>query len=171
MGARIIVDKETAEGHYIKAERFTKTMLEVWRYVNKHDVFTTAEEKTLHRLSMYLQLNTNAIVTTSGDYMSIEKMAEETNIDRSNIRKVIKTLMKKNALGMWKSGGREIYYMNPFLYQMGNVPGYLFNMFDEEYHNRCSIEHNLMNFKAGKKVTSILVVKPDKTEKTATKAG
>lgn len=171
MGAKIIVDKETGEGHYIKTERFTKTMLEVWRYVNKHDVFTTAEEKTLHRLSMYLQLNTNAIVTTSGEYMGIEQMAEETNIDRSNIRKVIKTLMKKNALGMWQSGGREIYYMNPFLYQMGEIPPYLFNLFDEEYHNRSMIEHNLKKFKAGKKVTSIIMERPNNSGKKATKAG
>ena len=149
----------TGEFHHQKSERFIKTMLEVWRYLNKKNVYTPSEEKTLHRLSMFLQLNTNAIVSPNGDYMGIEKMADETGIDRSNIRKVVKLLMKNNSLGMWKSGDREIYYMNPFLYQMGEVPGYLFNLFDAEYHRRCKIDHNLMAFKAGKKVTSILTNK------------
>jgi len=165
MGAKIIVDKDTGEGHYIKAERFIKTMLEVWRYVNKKDVFTTAEEKTLHRLSMFLQINTNAIVSTTGEYMSIEKMAEETCIERSHIRKVIKTLMKKNALGMWKSGNYEIYYMNPFLYQMGTVKPYLFDLFDEEFHARIKKETKKdmwKRFKAGKKITSIIIESPKK---------
>jgi len=150
---------ETGEIHYQKSERFIKTMLEVWRYVNKKDVFTPAEEKTLHRLSMFLQLNTNAVVAPNGDYMGIEQMADETGIDRSNIRKVVKLLMKKNAFGLWKSGDKEIYYMNPFLFQMGEVPAYLFNLFDSEFHRRCKIDHNLMAFKAGKKVTSILTNK------------
>lgn len=169
MAKRALVDLETGEGHHIKSERFTKTMLEVWRYVNKHDVFTTAEEKTLHRLSMYLQLNTNAIVSSKGEYMSIEEMAEQTNIDRSNIRKVVKKLVDKNALGTWKSGGREIYYMNPFLYQMGNVPSYLFNQFDDEFHIKAKILHNAMKFRAGKKITSILIEKHIITPKEAEK--
>jgi predicted transcriptional regulator len=127
--------------------------------VNKKNLFSTAEEKVLHRLSMFLQLNTNAIVTVGGEYMNVEKMADQTGIDRSNIRKVIKSLMKKNSLGMWKSGDREIYYMNPFLYQMGEIPPYLFNLFDDEYHKRCMVEHSIAKFKAGKKVTSIITAK------------
>ena len=157
---RIIVDTSTGEMQHIKSERFTKTMLEVWRYVNKKNVFTSAEERTLHRLSMFLQLNTNAIVSPGGEYMNIEGMAVETGIDRSNLRKIIKSLIQKNAVGMWKSGDNEIYYMNPFLYQMGEIQPYLFNLFDAEYHVRCKIDYNLMAFKAGKKVTSILVNKP-----------
>jgi len=158
------VDLDTGEIQYQKAERFTKVMVEVWRYVNKKDMFTPAEEKALHRLSMFLQINTNAVVAQNGDYMGVEKMAEETGIDRSNIRKVIKLLMKKNALGMWKSGEYEIYYMNPFLYQMGNVPSYLFSLFDAEFHRRCKADHNLIAFKAGKKVTSILTTKVKNAE-------
>lgn len=173
MGARIIVDKETGEGHYIKAERFIKTMVEVWRYVDRKNIFTTAEEKTLHRLSMFLQLNTNAIINPTGDYMNIEDMANETGIDRSNIRKSIKMLMKKNALGMWKSGDREIYYMNPFLFQTGNIKPFLFNLFDEKFHERAKKE-SLKKFMAGKKITSIILEnskdpkeKPAKTKATA----
>lgn len=167
MGPRIIVEPNSNEGHYIKAERFTKGMVEVWRYVNKKGLFTASEEKTLHRLSMFLQINTNAIVAQNGDYMGVEKMAEETGIDRSNIRKVVKLLIKKNALGTWRSGDYEIYYMNPFLYQMGNVPPYLFNLFDAEFHRKAKTDHNLIKFKAGKKITSIVV---DKTENTKKKA-
>ena len=175
MTRKVIIEPDSGEGHFIKAERFAKTMTEVWRHVCKREIFTTAEEKTLHRLAMYLQLNTNAIVTPRGDYMNIERMAEETNIDRSNIRKVIKELIKKNAIGMWKSGDYEIYYMNPFLYEMGNVPPFLFNQFDEEYHRRVQIEHNLFKVKAGKKITSILVargknVKQNQEKKTEAKA-
>ena len=159
MGARIY-EQSNGEGHYLKAERFTKTMLEVWRHLNRKNIFTSSEEKTLHRLSMFLQINTNAVVAPNGDYMNIEKMAEEIGIDRSNLRKVIKQLIKNNSLGMWQSGENETYYMNPFLYQMGTPPPYLFNLFDAEHHRRCKINHNLMAFKAGKKVTSILVNKP-----------
>jgi len=153
---RAIVDLETGEGHYIKAERFVKTMMEVWRCVNKNNVFTTAEEKVLHRLSMFLQLNTNAIIAPNGEYMSIERMAEEAHIERSHIRKVVKALIQKNALGIWRSGNYEIYYMNPFLYQMGEIRPYLFNLFDEEFHAKCRRD-SLKRFMAGKKITSILV--------------
>ena len=154
---RFIVESDSGEiVGMAKAERFTKSMVEVWRYVNKNNVFTTAEEKTLHRLSMFLQLHTNAIVSPNGEYMSIERMSDETGIDRSNIRKVIKLLMRKNAIGKWSSADQEIYYMNPFLYQSGEVKPFLFNLFDEEYHARCKKEH-LNRFKAGKKITSIAV--------------
>jgi len=153
------VDIDTGEIQYQKSERFIKAMVEVWRYVNKFNVFTTAEEKTLHRLSMFLQLNTNAIVAQNGDYMSIERMADETSIERSHIRKVIKLLIQKNALGMWKSGKEEIYYMSPFLYQMGEIKPYLFNLFDAEFHAR-SRRESLKKFMAGKKITSILVPNP-----------
>ena len=160
---KVMVDLSTGEGHFVKSERFVKTMMEVWRYMNRQNVFTAAEEKTLHRLSMFLQLNTNALVSPGGNYMNIERMAYETGIDRSNIRKAVKVLIGKNALGMWRSGENEIYYMNPFLYQMGEVQPFLFSLFDTEYHRRCKIDHNLKAFRAGKKVTSILINKPSKT--------
>lgn len=127
--------------------------------MNRQNLFTTAEEKTLNRLSIFLQINTNAVVSPNGSYMGVEEMAKETGIDRSNIRKAVKTLIGKNALGMWRSGENEIYYMSPFLYQMGNIQPWLFGLFDAEYHRRCIIDHNLMAFKAGKKVTSILTSK------------
>jgi hypothetical protein len=172
MGKKFI-EVETGEVKYQKAERFIKTMEEVWRYLNKKDIFTTAEEKTLHRLSMFLQINTNAIVSPNGEYMSIEKMAEETGIDRSHIRKVVNLLMTKNALGMWKSGNYEIYYMNPFLYQKGFVKPYLFGMFDERVHERnrkADRKDKWKQVKTGKKVTSIIIENPKVEPKKEPKA-
>lgn len=155
---RFIVDEDGVILDVIKQDRFVKLMVEVWRHVSKKQFFTTAEEKTLHRLSLFLQMHTNAIVTPNGEYMTIERMADETEINRVHIRRVIKELMKKNALGRWSSNGRDVYYINPFLYQNGDVPKHLFYLFDEEYLERCKIE-NLERFKAGKKPTSLIAVK------------
>lgn len=163
MGNRIdgkyIVNNDTGEIIGVaKSDRFIKSMVEVWRHVNRSNLFSTAEEKAMHRLSMFLQLNTNALVTPTGDYMSIERMADETGVDRSHIRKVIKELMRKNAMGKWSSNEREVYYINPFLYQSGEVPQHLFYLFDEEYLERTKQMH-LERFKAGRKNTSLISVK------------
>jgi len=153
---RIFISDRTGEIlHYGKSERFTKKMTEVWRHVYKQDIFTAAEERILNRLADYLQLNTNAIVSPSGDYMNIDQMSKQIGMDKSNMHKTMKTLMKKNAIGMWKSGDITAYYMNPFLFQCGDVPEYLFHQFDDEYHKKKKLEH-AERFKAGKKVTSIL---------------
>lgn len=152
---RVFVSDRTGEVLYCgKAERFTKKMTEVWRHVYKQNIFTAAEERILNRLAEFLQLNTNAIVTPGGDYMSIDQMSKQIGMDKSNMHKTMKLLMKKNAVGMWKSGENTIYYMNPFLFQCGDVPEYLFKQFDDEYHKLKKLEH-VERFKAGKKYTSI----------------
>jgi hypothetical protein len=156
---KYIIDDETSEiVGYAKQDRFTKSMVEVWRHVNKANLFSTAEERCLFRLSLFLQMNTNALVTPNGEYMTIERMADEAGIHRSNIRGYVKELMRKNAMGKWSSHEREIYYLNPFLYQNGDVPQHLFYLFDEEYHERAKKQH-LERFKAGKKATSLITVK------------
>jgi hypothetical protein len=156
---KYIVDSGTGEiVGYAKAERFIKSMVEVWRHVNRSNLFTTAEEKILHRLSLFLQLNTNALCTPTGEYMTIERMADETGVDRTHIRKVIKELMRKNAIGRWSSNERDIYYINPFLYQSGEVPRHLFYLFDEEYLERTKQMH-LERFRYGRKQTSLIQVK------------
>ena len=156
---RYIVDDTSGEiVSTVKQDRFVKMMVEVWRHVNKAGLFTTAEEKTLHRLSMFLQMNTNALVTPNGEYMSIERMADETEINRVHIRRVIKELMRKNAIGRWSSNDRDVYYISPFLFQNGDVPQHLFYLFHEEYQERCK-EGYLERFRAGKKPTSLVVVK------------
>lgn len=143
------------DGRPEKAERFTKIMTEVWRHMYRENVFTAAEERILNRLSAWLQLNTNAIVTAGGDYMCVEQMAKQIGMDKSHMHKTVKLLVKKNALGIWKSGSMEVYYMNPFLYQCGKIEPYLFWLFDREYFKRCKDEH-IQRFRAGKKLTSIL---------------
>lgn len=153
-----MVDTNTGQMHIVKQERFTKTMTEVWRHVNKSNLFTASEERALHRLSMFLQLHTNALTTPNGEYMTVERMADETGIDRSNIRKTIKELMRKNAVGRWASADREIYYLNPFLFQNGDIKPFLFNLFDKEYHERCR-EEALELYLAGRKKTSLIRAK------------
>lgn len=152
----LIVDDETGETFDAKGERFIKSMVGVWRELNKANYFKPAEEKTLHRLSMFLQMNTNAIVKNS-EYLTIERMADETGMDRSNLRKVIKGLMRKNAIGKWSSGEREVYYINPILYRNGDVPRYLFYLFDDEYFER-SRQEDIQPFKIGKKPTSLIAL-------------
>ena len=159
---REFVDVETGEKIVlpplkpVKAERFSKTMTEVWHHVYKHNFFTGAEERVLSRLATYLQLNTNAIVTPGGEYMSIEDMARYLYMDRTHVRRTVKGLIRKNAIGVWRSGDYEIYYINPFLYRKGNVDPYLWLLFDREYHERARKE-NVKCFRAGKKYTNLIM--------------
>src|SRR5690242_7974797 len=112
---KVTVDTDTGEIVTGKrSERFTKRMTEVWRHVIKMDIFTPTEERILNILADYMQLNTNAIVTPGGEYMCVDEMARQTGIDRSNIRKWIKGLIRKNAIGKWVSGNSEGYFINPF---------------------------------------------------------
>ncbi|MBP1967142.1 replication/maintenance protein RepL [Paenibacillus aceris] len=152
---KYIIDDDGEIVGVVKQDRFVKSMTEVWRFVKRSNLFKPAEERVLYHLSHFLQMNTNALVTTHGEYMTVERMADETGIDRSNIRKVVKELMRKNALGRWCSAEREIYYINPFLFQNGDVPAHLFWLFDNEYHERVKQEH-LERFKAGKKRNSLI---------------
>ncbi len=149
-----------------KSERFQKRMREVWRHVVRKGVFTPTEERVLGVLSDYLQMNTNAIVTPGGDYMNVDEMARQTGIDRSNMRKWIKALIRKNAIGKWVSGQKEAYFMNPYLYQCGDVKPFVFYLFDEEAAERIQKESNVVQFRAGRKRTSLLQF-TDGGEKTA----
>jgi len=158
---RTLVDVETGEkieiqSAPVKSERFSKKMREVWRHVYEKNFFTGAEERLLGRLSDFLQLNTNAIVTPGGEYMSIEDMARYLYMDRVHVRRTVKALIRKNAVGMWRSGDFEIYYINPALYRCGDVDPYLWLMFDREYHERARKEH-VKCFRAGKKYTNLIV--------------
>lgn len=141
-----------------KVERFSKRMEEVWRHVTRKNFFTLAEERVLNALANYLQMNTNAIVTPGGDYMTIDEMARQTGIDRSNLRKWVKSLIRKNAIGKWVSGQKEAYFINPHLYQKGEVKPFVFYLFDEEAAERVQKESNVVQFRAGKKRTSLLQV-------------
>lgn len=155
MAKRRLIDIDTGEIVQARAERFTKHMTEVWRVANNKGLFTTAEQIMLHQLAAYLKLNTNAIVTTHGDYMSIEGMASVLGVDRSHVRKVIKKLMGKNAIGRWSSNNCDIYYMSPYVYQCGEIQPLLFRMFDDEYEERRKRDM-VKRFIANKKMTSLI---------------
>mgnify|MGYP001285290898 CR=1 FL=1 len=157
--SHVLFDPETGEiigQPKVKSERFQKQMREVWRHVYEKGLFTAAEERILSRLANYLQLNTNAIVTPGGEYMGIEDMARYLYMDRAHVRRRIKSLIRKNAIGVWRSGDYEIYYINPVLYRCGNVDPYLWLLFDREYHERARKE-NVKCFRAGKKYTNLIV--------------
>jgi len=154
----LLVDSRGEPVTQQKAERFSKRMKEVWRHVVRKGVFTPTEERVLGALADYLQLNTNAIVTPGGDYMTIDEMARQTGMDRSNLRKWVKSLMRKNAIGKWVSGHKEAYFINPYLYQCGEVQRFVFYLFDQEAADRLQKESNVVQFRAGKKRTSLLQV-------------
>ncbi len=114
-------------------ERFEKKKREVWRKVYEKSVFTSSEERVLNRLAEYLEMNTNAIAKPGGGHMSIDEMAAYVHLDRSHFRRTIRSLMKKNAIGRFTNGFGDTYYMNPWLYEMGEVGELLYHQFREEY--------------------------------------
>lgn len=140
----------------VKAERFAKQKREVWRKAMEKNVFTAAEERVLHRLAVCLEMNTNAIISLGGGYMSIEDMADAVCLDRSNFRKTIRGLIKKNAIGRFTSGFGDSYYMNPCLYEMGEVGSFLYYQFREEYGKKIQLHPNVIPLKTAKKVTSLI---------------
>ena len=104
--------------------------------------FTNKEETILNRLKYHLAY-TNAIAGKNGP-MSVADMAVIVQMDESNFRKVLKTLMRKNALGCWESGGKKIYYVNPELYCKGERKVWLERQFahkawEEEAEQRAQI--------------------------------
>lgn len=154
-----IVNYDTGEVVAVaKSERFAKIMQEVWRYVVKINYFTPAEERLLNRLSLYLQLNTNAIVNPDNSVMTVEDMARAVNVDRSDIRKYLKQLVQKNALGIFKNGFAETYYINPHLYQKGEIGQLLFAQFNQEYESKVEYIANAKRLRAGKHNTNLIQV-------------
>ncbi|WP_156157854.1 hypothetical protein [Gordoniibacillus kamchatkensis] len=122
----------------------------------KSNLFTAAEERVLNRLAEYLQMNTNAIVNPNGSIMTVEDMARNIRMDRSDIRKYLRQLVRKNALGVWKSGYDETYFMNPFLYVKGKIEPWLYERFEEEFGAKAVKSNEGKRFKAGKKLTSLV---------------
>jgi hypothetical protein len=156
MARRKLVDLDTGEVIQGKSERFTQRQTEVWKWMKQAKFLTMSEQCAVNYLADQLQFNTNAIVDTKGQYLNIDGMANSLDMDRSNFRKLLKSLMRKNVIGCWKSADYEIYYMNPYLYKNGEIQKFLYNQFDQEYHERSKHEH-VKRFYAGKKQTSLVV--------------
>ncbi len=157
MAKRRLIDIDTGEIVQARAERFVRLKVEVWRYVIQRDYFTTAEEKALNRLSLYLQWNTNAVCRKDGAAMTVDEMANAAGVDRSHFRKTILSLVKKNAIGIWKNGYGEVYYINPYLYEFGTVEQWLFARFEDEFQAKSKIVE-CKRFKAGHKSTSLIQI-------------
>lgn len=132
-----IVDTETGEVLALaKEERFTKRKQEVWRALHMIGFFTKTEEQVINRLADYLKYNENSLVTKQGEYMNMQDMADAIFMDRRNMRRYVHSLIRKNAMGMWWSGDREIYYINPELYEKGMAPYPIKQNFDMECDSR-----------------------------------
>jgi hypothetical protein len=130
---RIVVDQNTGEIITpAKIERFAKKKQGAWRKAYEKKVFTLAEERVINRLAEYLEMNTNAIIKPGGGRVGLDEMAKIVHMDRSNFRKTVQALIKKNAIGKFDS-----YYMNPCLYEMGNVSSLLYHQFREKYDLEC----------------------------------
>ena len=41
------------------------------------------------------------------------------DIDRGQLSRTLNNLIRKNAIGVWRSGDKMTYYLNPELYQKG----------------------------------------------------
>jgi hypothetical protein len=152
-----IVEPDSSSQRFLKTERFAKKKTEVWRHVYQYKLFTAAEERVINRLADFLQLNTNAIVNPNGSVMTVEDMARAIHIDRKDLRTYLRILVRKNALGIWKSGYDETYFMNPYLYEKGNVDRWLYARFEDEFSSKQMKEVGQRMF-AGKTKTSLIQV-------------
>lgn len=141
-----------------KTEAFTKKKTEVWRHVYKANLFTAAEERVLHRLADYLQLNTNALVNPNKSPMTVQDMADRIQMNRSDLTRYLRQLVRKNALGIWKSGYDQTYYMNPYLYERGTISPWLFARFNEEMFTKQQKEQCQHIFVVNGRGTSLMHV-------------
>lgn len=92
--------------------------------------FSPSEELLLHRLSNYMSYE-NAIAH-NGERLSPAQMADLLHMDRSQFSRTMKGLIRKNAIGVWMSGGKLTYYMNPELYRKGDGKRDLLQKFAHE---------------------------------------
>lgn len=99
----------------------------LWRGLIKMKFFSDKEKACLADLSHYLSYE-NAIVGRNGPMSTIE-MAKALGMDDSNFRKVLRSLMRKNAIGCFESGERRTYYINPELYCKGDRKPWLEQQF------------------------------------------
>lgn len=111
-------------------ERFHITPEGVWPVLVRERAFTQSEHELLNGLQGYLQYRTNAIVHR-GKPMTIRDMAEYLEMDESVVGKNVRSLVRKNALGYWRSGREAKYLMNPELHRKGRVDGAVYRLFEQ----------------------------------------
>ncbi len=113
-----------------RQKKFSLKMDRTWRLVHMYNLFTNSEELLLHRLSDYLSYE-NAIAH-KGERLSSMQMADLLYMDRGQFSRTLKKLIRKNAIGVWVSGDKMTYYMNPELYLKGSQKPELMQKFQHE---------------------------------------
>ncbi len=94
-------------------------------------VLSPIEQVVLQGLSSFVQFRTNALAE-HGRPLTVGEMARALEMDEGNMRKYVKSLLKKNALGKWQSGSHSEYVMNPALYHAGHVDPAITVFFNEQ---------------------------------------
>lgn len=92
--------------------------------------FTDKELVCLQKLSLHLSYD-NAVSDRSGP-LNVSSMALAVDMDKGNFSRLLKALMHKNAIGLFASGQRVTYYMNPELYCKGEPKPWLIDQFKHE---------------------------------------
>ncbi len=127
-----IVRVDTKTGEIVgRTARFVITPQHIWREMVRMRVLTPVEQMVLQGLSSFVQFRTNAIAD-HGRAMTVAEMARALDMDEANLRRYIKSLVKKNALGKWTSGASDEYVMNPALYRAGHVDPAIDLFFSQE---------------------------------------
>lgn len=89
----------------------------VWEAMAYQHVFSNHETAVLTHAASFLQWNTNILVDREGQYLTVARFAELTDVDAHNLRKVMRALQRKNVLGYWNT----YWVINPALYSKGRV--------------------------------------------------
>lgn len=135
-----------------RKKKFVISYEVLWLELIDMAFFTDREERILNRLKYHLAY-TNVVANSAGP-MSVADMAIAVRMDESNFRKVLKMLMRKNAIGCWDSGGRKMYYVNPELYCKGERKLWLERQFAHKAHEDV-VEHRAKILMFGKNQTTL----------------
>jgi hypothetical protein len=114
-----------------RTARFVITPQALWREVVRMKMLSPIEHMVLQGLSSFVQFRTNALAD-HGHPLTVAEMARTLEMDEANMRRYVRALVKKNALGKWSSGMNEEYVMNPALYRAGHVDPAIVTLFDEQ---------------------------------------
>lgn len=134
MGTVVRVDLSTGEV-VPRRERFAMAMEGALRVLVRERVLSPMETVVLAGLATMLEWRTN-VVAVGGRPLTTEEMADRLGMDASNVRKYVRGLVRKNALGYWRSGEKRAYVMNPELYRKGRVDEAVYLLFEQERRKR-----------------------------------
>jgi len=111
------------ESKYQKEKKgFCKFYEEVWEELGKKRALTPPETHLLTMLFPYCETNTNYLVTKSKEDkrpLEIADIAGIVDKDESQVRRILKSLMRKNMVARVESGQYLKFVINPELYWKG----------------------------------------------------